>query len=178
MAYFISCSGEKTCVAREHTKVSNLESLTGFSDLYKARLELINLLDLKLNWDQTLPAYKLYNGRVFKKISSENWTKKDTNIIIVSALFGLIKHDEHIPDYNLIMTDKIPGTNELISTFWKDKNLEQYVSKDNDIDLLFSKYRKAFNKKGDNIGVIPNVTWRDKYGSHKGEWLNEQLNRL
>jgi hypothetical protein len=88
MAYFISCSGEKTCVAREHTKVSNLESLTGFSDLYKARLELINLLDLKLNWDQTLPAYKLYNGRVFKKISSENWTKKDTNIIIVSALFG------------------------------------------------------------------------------------------
>jgi len=178
MAYFISCSGEKTCVARELTKVSNLESLTGFSDLYKARLELINLLDIKLNWDQTLPAYKLYNGKVFKKISFENWTKKDTNIIIVSALFGLIKHDEHIPDYNLIMTDKVPGTNEMISSFWKKKNLVQYVSKDNDIDLLFSKYRKAFNSHGDFISNEPQILWRDKYGSHKGEWLNEQLNML
>lgn len=178
MTYFISCSGEKACVSREKTKASNIESLNAFPDLDDARKELIHLLGLQLNWDQTLPAYKLYNGRVFKKISCENWTKGSTSVVIVSALFGLIKHDEFIPDYNLIMTDKIPETNELISTFWRNKNISRFVSKETDIDLLFSKYRKAFNKKGDNIGEIPNIKWRDKYGSHKGEWLNEQLHRL
>jgi cytoplasmic iron level regulating protein YaaA (DUF328/UPF0246 family) len=178
MAYFISCSGEKKCVSRENTKVSNLESLIGFPDLYEARLELIELLNLQLNWNQTLPAYKLYNGKVFKKVTLENWTKKDTRVIIVSALFGLINHDEYIPDYNLIMTDKIPGTNKMISTFWKDKNIAHHVSKENDIDLLFSKYRKAFNRRGELIANEPNILWRDNYGSHKGEWLNQELNLL
>lgn len=178
MRYFISCSGEKNCVSREKTKISNLESLNGFPELYEARKELISLLDLQLNWNQTLPAYKLYNGRVFKKVSEENWTKRNTEIIIVSALFGLIKHDEYIPDYNLIMTDKLPGKKELISTYWKKHNIDRFVSKDTDIDLLFSKYRKAFNKNGNSISTEPNVLWRDKYGSHKGEWLNEQLNQI
>ena len=177
MRYFISCSGKKSCVSREETTVSNLESLTGFPELYEARRELINLLGIQLNWNQSLPAYKLYNGRVFKKVSIENWAKKNTEIIIVSALFGLIKHDEYIPDYNLIMTGRLPDKNELISTYWKNKNIARFVSKDKDVDLLFSKYRKAFNKKGDSIGIEPNVIWRDKYGSHKGEWLNEQLNQ-
>jgi cytoplasmic iron level regulating protein YaaA (DUF328/UPF0246 family) len=178
MRYFISCSGEKSCVFREKTIISNLESLNGFPELHEARKELISLLGIQLNWSQTLPAYKLYNGRVFKKVSEENWIKINTEIIIVSALFGLIKHDEYIPDYNLIMTDKLPEKNELISSYWKNKNIAQFVSKDTDVDLLFSKYRKAFNKKGDSIAIEPNIIWRDKYGSHKGEWLNEQLNKI
>jgi cytoplasmic iron level regulating protein YaaA (DUF328/UPF0246 family) len=178
MKYLISCSGEKSCVSREETQKSNLESLVGFPDLYEARKELIELLGIQLNWNQTLPAYKLYNGRVFKKVSLENWTKKKSEIIIVSALFGLIKHNEYIPDYNLIMTDRLLETNELISAYWRNKNIAQFVSKETDVDLLFSKYRKAFNKKGDSIAVEPNILWRDKYGSHKGEWLNEQLNNI
>jgi cytoplasmic iron level regulating protein YaaA (DUF328/UPF0246 family) len=178
MTYFISCSGEKRCVSRESTEVSNLESLIGFPELHEARTELIGLLGIKLDWNQTLPAYKLYNGKVFKKVSLENWNKKNAHIIIVSALFGLIKHNEYIPDYNLIMTDKIPETNELISTFWKNKNISQFVSMEKDVDLLFSKYRKAFNNKGDIIANEPKILWRDKYGSHKGEWLNDQLNML
>ena len=104
--------------------------------------------------------------------------QKKSEIIIVSALFGLIKHNEYIPDYNLIMTDRLLETNELISAYWRNKNIAQFVSKETDVDLLFSKYRKAFNKKGDSIAVEPNILWRDKYGSHKGEWLNEQLNNI
>jgi cytoplasmic iron level regulating protein YaaA (DUF328/UPF0246 family) len=178
MRYFISCSGEKSSISKEESTISNLKSLNGFPELYEARKELINLLGIQLNWNQTLPAYKLYNGRVFKKVSLENWTKRNSEIIIVSALFGLIKHDEFLPDYNLIMTDKLPGKNELISSYWKNKNIARFVSKDTDVDLLFSKYRKAFNTKGNSISIEPNILWRDKYGSHKGEWLNEQLNQI
>ena len=178
MAYIISCSGSKSCLSRKKTQVSSLEDLKGFPELYKSRLELIKKLDLKLNWDATLPANKLYTGKVYKKIHEENWGKEKTDVIIVSALFGLIKKDELIPDYNIVMTDKIPGTNKMISTFWRERNIAQYIDDENDIDLLFSKYRKAFNKSSETIGIQPDVIWRDKYGSHKGEWLNQQLNIL
>jgi cytoplasmic iron level regulating protein YaaA (DUF328/UPF0246 family) len=120
----------------------------------------------------------LYTGKVFAQINPENWRKPKTDIVIVSALFGLIKHYELIPDYNLIMTDKINDTKEIISTFWRNKNIVNLINPNEDIDLLFNKYRMAFNVNGNSIGVTPNINWNDKYGSHKGRWLNEQLNQL
>ena len=77
-----------------------------------------------------------------------------------------------------MITDLIPNSNDIISTYWRAQNLNNYIDNNVDVDLLFSKYRKAFNKEGSNIGINPNVKWRDKYGSHKGEWLNQQLNNL
>jgi hypothetical protein len=29
--------------------------------------------------------------------------------------------------------------------------------------------------KGKLIGINPGINWKDKYGIHKGKWLNEQL---
>ena len=178
MKYIISCSGDKSCLSREKTQKSSINDLNGFSDLLQARIELIKKLGIKLNWTKTLPAYKLYTGKLFKKVQKENWENQQTDVIIVSALFGLLKHDELIPDYNVVITDLIPNSNDIISTYWRAQNLNSYIDNNVDIDLLFSKYRKAFNKEGSNIGIIPNVIWRDKYGSHKGEWLNQQLNNL
>lgn len=176
MTYLISCSGSKSCVSREKYQKSSIYELLGFPTLLQARLELIEKLGIKLNWSETIPAYKLYSGRLYKNVHQENWKKNNTDVTIVSALFGLIKHDELIPYYNVVMTDKIPRSDELISTYWRKQNLNQHLINKTVVDLLFSKYRKAFNKKGDSIGEIPNIQWRDNYGSHRGEWLNEQLN--
>ena len=178
MTFIISCSGDKACVSREKNQKSSIKELLVFPSLLQARTELIEKLGIKLNWSETMPAYELYTGRLYKKVQQENWKKQKTDVIIVSALFGLLQHDELIPYYNVVMTDKIPGSDEIISTYWLKHNLNQYITNKTIVDLLFSQYRKAFNKKGDNIGEIPNVLWRDKYGTHKGEWLNEQLNIL
>jgi cytoplasmic iron level regulating protein YaaA (DUF328/UPF0246 family) len=178
MAYIISCSGKKSCLLNESTQKSSIKDLSCFSDLYFSRIELIKKLGIKLDWSQTLPAYKLYKGRLYDKIINENWEKKQTEIIIVSALFGLIKHHELIPYYNISMTDKIPGTNESISKYWRRKNINEHINKASDIDLLFNKYRKAFNSRGFAVGIVPDILWRDNYGAHKGEWLNQQLNIL
>lgn len=178
MTYIISCSGDKSCLSREKTQKSSINGLIGFPSLLQARTELIEKLGKKLNWSETIPAHKLYTGRLYKKVNQENWKKERTDVLIVSALFGLLKHNELIPYYNVVMTDKIPGSDEIISTYWRKHNLNQYIINRNIVDLLFSKYRKAFNEQGNSIGEIPNVKWRDKYGTHKGEWLNEQLNRL
>ena len=74
-----------------------------------------------------------------------------------------------------MMTNKIPNNGEIISSFWRNKNINKLISAQTTTDLLFSKYRKAFNKAGSNVGFLPNIKWKDNYGSHKGEWLNEQL---
>ena len=178
MAYFISCSGAKTCLNRVETFPSSLESIKSFSDLHDAREELISLLGKNLDWTNTLHAYKLYNGKLYSQVSKENWGKSNADIKIVSALFGIINHTELLPDYNVKITDKIPKTNLLISDFWRSKNIARFVNVDSDVDLLFNKYRKAFNIKGETIGIQPVVIWKDKYGSHKGKWLNQQLNSL
>ena len=105
MRYFISCSGEKSSISKEESTISNLKSLNGFPELYEARKELINLLGIQLNWNQTLPAYKLYNGRVFKKVSLENefsiseilliipvdFRNEETESIIIKRLHSFIK---------------------------------------------------------------------------------------
>lgn len=178
MAYFISCSGAKACLGHVATESSSISNLKAFAGLNDARIEIIKLLKIDLDWNKTLQAYKLYTGKVYSQISIQNWEKERTDVNIVSALFGIVKHHENLPDYNVIMSDRIPGTKDMVSDFWRSQNLNQFVNNESDIDLLFSKYRKAFNQKGINVARIPNVDWIDKYGSHKGRWLNEQLNLL
>ena len=177
MTYMISCSEKKRMPSKENTQKSSLEKINGFSELYEARKELITLLGIELNWNETCPAYKLYDGKIYSKINLENWQKKETDVIIVSALFGLIKHNDLIPNYDVMMTNKIPNHGEIISSFWRNKNINKLISAQTTTDLLFSKYRKAFNKAGSYVGVLPNIKWKDNYGSHKGEWLNEQLEK-
>lgn len=178
MQYIISCSGEKRNLSTLQTTQSQLVEITGFKDLFDARLTLINRLGIsnELDWSNTVPAYQLYFGKLYKKVLKENWIKQNTDIVIVSALFGLLRPTDLIPNYNIVMDQKIPDTGEKIHQFWFEQKINQYILPENAIDLLFSKYRLAFNKNGREIGKSPDITWRDKYGSHKGEWLNEQLN--
>ncbi len=175
MAYLISCSGKKTTISSQQSQISSLEKMTSFPELYSYRKELIHALGISLDWSKTVPAYELYTGRVYRKIESPNWRKPTTDIIIVSALFGLIRHNELIPTYNVIMTDKIPESEEKIHDFWFKKDLNRFIDPHQDIDLLFLKYKKAFNRQGNDVAFAPPILWRDKYGTHKGEWLNNQL---
>lgn len=179
MTFLISCSGSKR--QPTHLNPSKIETLSYSQTLNDARLELLELTNTRLDWDYTLPAWKLYSGtynKLYRQVTDANWQKPNTDIIIVSALFGLLKHYDLIPIYNVSITDKIPGINKSISSYWQKYNLNQNINNNNVIDLLFAKYRKAFNKKGDRIGEIPNVPWKDNYGTHKGKWLNQQLNNL
>lgn len=178
MAYLIPCSSKKNCLLIvNNTQVSNLSNLTSFNCLYNFRLELIKKLKINLNWNVTKPAYEVYNGKIYKQIDKNNWCKKTTDIIIVSALFGLIRPNELIPYYNVKMDDKLPNTNTKISTFWFENKLINYLPFcPLHVDLLTKKYRNAFNKNNAPIGqFVNNNIWKDNYGIYKGKWLNSQL---
>ena len=80
-----------------------------------------------------MEAYKRYAGKIYRNISPSSWSKlsriSDLELVIVSALYGLINFDEPIRLYNLTMKDRIPG-GPLLKTWWKrhlPKILSDYI---------------------------------------------------
>ena len=183
MSYLITCSKAK--VIPNRINPSSLQNLS-YPQLIEIRQTLINQYQLQkntvLNWDRCLPAWQLYSGpgaRLYPRVTNFNWTNPNTDIKILSALFGWIKHTDLIPFYDLKMDEQLRINNNLISVnkYWRlNVNLNQEIFIDpNDIDLLSIVYRKAINNAGNPVAIVPNVIWNDIWGVHKGEWLNEQL---
>jgi cytoplasmic iron level regulating protein YaaA (DUF328/UPF0246 family) len=179
MTFIISCAGSK----KQPTDFnpSKIESLSYSKTLLEARIQLLESIKCTLDWNYTLPAWQLYSGnrsKLYRKVTDANWQKPNTDIIIVSALFGLLKHNDLIPIYNVSITDRIPHINRSILNYWQNYNLYQNINNNQIIDLLSANYRQAINQEENRIGEIPHVQWNDNYGTHKGKWLNEQLNSL
>lgn len=178
MTYLITCAGSKIQPTKPNP--SDLQSLSFNEILNNSRLELLNLTNIQLNWDYTLPAWQLYSGnrsKTYPKITIVNWTKDCIDIRILSALFGWIKHTDLIPHYDLRMSDKIPQTNQKIFNYWHNQNLLNQLVNQYDIDLLSGDYRKAVHGNKQSVGTLPNVQFND-YGVQKGIWLNNQLNNI
>lgn len=177
MAYLITCSGAKQTPTIINP--SNLESLSFNNELFEARVKMTKLYNIELNWDKTLPAWKLYTGnrsKLYPQISEDNWLKPNADIMILSALFGWIKHTDLIPYYDLKMDKKI-DERFYVWQIWNHFNVLSQLISDTDIDLLSPDYRKAIIGRDRNVGVLPNEHFTD-WGVQKGRWLNEQLNNL
>lgn len=171
MSYLITCSGSKLC---PESVISSLEELS-FPELNEFRKTIIKLSENDLDWNRTFPAWKLYSGnysRLYPRVSEENWIKPKTDVKILSALFGWIKHTDRIPYYDLQMKDKLGKIT--VYKIWREFNvLHQYIDK-NDIDLLSTDYRKAINANGIINATKPDEVFTDR-GVQKGIWLNRQL---
>ncbi|RVU25060.1 peroxide stress protein YaaA [Sandaracinomonas limnophila] len=178
MAYLITCAGSK--VEKGTFQTSNLNSLSFNDILGPARIELLNLVPkIKLDWERSLPAWKLYSGnrsKLYPQIREENWKKNCVEIKVLSALFGWIKHTDLLPYYDLRMSDKILD-NKFVYKYWQNKNVLAQFIDENDIDLLSTNYRKAIHGNSNPVAIIPNVNFTD-YGVQKGKWLNKELNNL
>jgi cytoplasmic iron level regulating protein YaaA (DUF328/UPF0246 family) len=90
--------------------------------------------DLGLNIDESeihyLPAYKRYNGNLYKQISDSSWRKlletQELDLLIISALYGIIFWDEPIRNYNLMMNGNLrPG--RWLNTWWRRRGLPGYI---------------------------------------------------
>jgi cytoplasmic iron level regulating protein YaaA (DUF328/UPF0246 family) len=177
MSYLITCSGSK--VKPNQINSSSLNNLS-YPQLNQTRKNLINQYQAQrgnLDWKMCMPAWQLYSGtraKLYPRVSNIKWTNPNTDVTILSALFGLIKHTDLIPYYDLAMTDKINFIN--VYDYWRNNfDLNIFINPLIDIDLLTNKYRKAFNADENPVANVPNIIWNDRYGVHKGQWLNEQL---
>lgn len=134
-----------------------------------------------LDWDNCLPAFKRYTGIVFSKVEEQNWQNAD-NVLIISPLWGIIKPYDKIPDYTLEMTDVIQSNmhnyNSVIWRIWRpilDNLLTELYPKETIYTLLYQKCARGFSVDVRNSLERPELVWRDKYGHHRGEWLNDCL---
>ena len=176
-AILITCAGSKQKPIFNKSNISELS----FPELSKYRNKMIELTKIQLDWDYTLPAWKLYSGphsRLYPQVSSINWNKKCCDIKILSALFGWIKPWDMIPYYDLKMDSIIPHDKEkiIVADIWHHMNCLNKFYREKDIDLLSGNYRKALTGSTLPIGIVPEEF--TDYGVQKGKWLNSYLNKI
>jgi cytoplasmic iron level regulating protein YaaA (DUF328/UPF0246 family) len=112
-----------------------------------------------------------------KRISKmvENWNKEGTEILILSALFGWIKHTDLIPFYDLRITEKKGNMENAAYIYWRDKAILSELITIKDIDLLSIPYKKALLS---NPSKVPqNFQYTDR-GDCVGYWLEKELSNL
>lgn len=139
--------------------------------------------ECKINY---LEAYKRYTGHIYRQISSSSWSKlkqaTNLDLVIVSALYGLLRHDETIRYYNKTMKDKM-GTYTL-KTWWRNNGmhgiLKDYVNKNN-IKEIYIALSKDYSEALSNYFTDTEVkfVYKDfsKYKSgsnaYRGKWVDD-----
>lgn len=177
MAYLITCSGSKRTPPRNAP--GSLEALSFHEVLGDARKNLIRESGVQLNWEDTLPAWQLYSGshaQLYGRVASKNWQKPETNVLILSALFGWIRHTDRIPNYDLKMQSFLPSIGRPY-LFWREQGLLDKLIGPDDVDLLSQAYRKAFHAQGVPVASVPDHVFTGR-GANQGKWLNRQLDSL
>ena len=77
------------------------------------------------------------NSQIYRQISFSSWNKlKETvnlDLVIISALYGLLRYNETIQYYNKKMPDKIG--HQTLKTWWRNNGLcvilKDYIDKNN-----------------------------------------------
>ena len=84
---------------------------------------------VKLSYD-VLPAYKRYSGRTYSRISPEAWENanenKDVDIVILSAMYGLVRYDEPIRNYSIKQVDQV-SRGVKFQTMWKKSGAKDWL---------------------------------------------------
>lgn len=123
----IPCSGSKKSggIIEYSTKSSISNYLTSSSreHLLSLRRKLFDYFSISFGQDVSYPndstinymeAYKRYTGmhsQIYRQIYSSSWEKiggtQNLDLVIVSALYGLLRYDEPIRYYDITMKDRI-----------------------------------------------------------------------
>ena len=175
MTYLIPCSSSKKVpVDIQH---GSLDDLYMSELLGPHRNELIARRGIPLTWCRTMPAYQLYSGSrsvIYSRISYENWMKPCVQVLILSALFGWVRHTDRLPYYDLKMNGKqgLPMSPE---KFWRDKvDLVGLLGHHDYVDLLSKNYKKAL--RAADMGDRP-LEYIGR-GQNIGDYLETQLTQL
>lgn len=203
----ISCTATKRIIPSDETSVQPIPGIEAMREelLYSVRTN-SQLASYQANRQGVLSpdspltkAYHLYNGKFYQNCSKiladvANHKNNHTEILIVSAMFGLLQLGESIPEYNLTMGEKLNDKLKVFQ-FWQRANLwrvlQRYIE-ENGITHLWSflphsnglEYHQVFeplwnNAKHLNLAVYhlkANKENGSSYGQgttvKRAEWLN------
>lgn len=162
----IACCKEKSFGGSPEYSGSELEkhlSASTFNRLLSARKDLSRIKIISPGPDLGVeaaqgrilyrPAYLRYAGRVYERSHFKSLypAAKDLNIVIISALYGVVDANDPIRGYEAVMNETLPNHGKL-STWWKQQGLGKVVEEfilnvhPNRVhDLLSKDYRSALS---------------------------------
>jgi hypothetical protein len=104
--------------APEAGEAVDLRSLAFAEELGGKREEVLKALDPELRKAPTAPAAEVYTGVLFKRLELPKLpAKARRQVLIASALWGVVRPDDRIPYYKLPPKEKLDGIGPL-AKFW------------------------------------------------------------
>jgi len=136
-----------------------------------------------------MPAHKRYAGKdsqIYRQISPSSWdilrNTENLDLVIISALYGLLRYDEPIRYYDKKMKDIME--HQTLKTWWRNNGLcdivKDYLNKNNISEVhsvLSNDYNEALRGCFTDIGA--KYVYHDfseyKSGSnaHRGKWVDD-----
>jgi len=115
-----------------------------------------------------------YNGHLFKNIELNSFKNDDIDylqehLVIISALYGVLKPLDLIQPYRLDFLAKIKINDKSLYNFWQD-TITEYFNKLNDdivINLASGEYSKVLDRKKLNKRLVDIVFKEFKNGKYK-----------
>ena len=143
----ISCTGGKMEGGnnlQDHSVINYLDNVNG-QTLIELRHALIPIGGI-VNPQLLMPAHHRYTGNLFGHVV--NWDnlngQDEYHLLIVSALYGLLRYNESIPVYNLWMNDK-NNLNKVSCIFCKSKYNKKHIKKHEKTCGVSPKHWKAID---------------------------------
>ena len=103
----------------EAGEAADLGSLAFAEELGGKREEVLNALDPRLREAPAAPAAEVYTGVLFKRLELPKLSAKARRqVLIASALWGVVRPDDRIPYYKLPPKEKLDGIGPL-AKFWR-----------------------------------------------------------
>ena len=137
---------DKTNFLLKYLKTLSLDEITKIMKVKGNTLNHVKEIYENFEDSNTKKAIAAYNGISFKQLDLDNYNEKefeflDSHLIVLSALYGILKPFDFIKEYRLDMNMKFLKDQNLYK-FWK-KEINDYF-KDN--ELIFNLASKEFSK--------------------------------
>ncbi|MGN6201325.1 MAG: YaaA family protein [Solirubrobacterales bacterium] len=113
----------------------DLGSLAFAKELGERRGELLDTLDPELREAPAAPAAEVYTGVLFKRLELPKLpARARRQVLIASALWGVVRPDDRIPYYKLPPKEKLEGIGPL-AKFWRPALAEALPDKEGELIL-------------------------------------------
>jgi cytoplasmic iron level regulating protein YaaA (DUF328/UPF0246 family) len=145
----------------------DLDGLVFAAELREQREQVLDALDPALREAPAAPAAEVYSGVLFKQLElSKLPAKARRQVLIASALWGLVRPDDRIPYYKLPPKEKLEGIGPP-AKFWRPALTEALPDKEGDliVDMRSGAYSTMWKPK--RATLLPVRAFTESDGERK-----------
>ena len=189
----ITCCGTKNSATgiesiENHNAITNFLSIEKAEKLIQLREKTFDAFNENIDFESGLmKANERYTGLIYKPISIDTWNKiehsNSIDLIIFSALYGLLRFNEPILYYNIMMIDYIKERMKL-NKWWRINGigsvLVDYIER-NEIKIIYNLLSNAYNAAlGNTLSDFKTIKpcLPKGYGLEKGKWIEDSIDLL